>query len=164
MDSIAFWGPPFLLLVVVSGYLATVFEPYWAYHSKGGLELKEYHAQDLKLRLIAQWWAAKLAGHKGGYYDEDDENARLLCAELHDSLVRHRFIFGDDPTKLQLKKSTVLSRALKRAGWRIDVDQAADHYLIISPNLVKSTNGQVIWRGKPPEYKSRFNDMYYEWL
>jgi hypothetical protein len=162
MDIVAFLGPPVLLLFVVSGYLATVFEPYWAYNSKGGLKLKQYHAQDLKLRLIAQWWAAKLAGHKGGYYDEDDEKARLLCAELHDSLVRHRFIFGDDPTKLQIKKSTVLSRALKRAGWRVDARRAGDAHLIISPNLVKSADGQVIWRGKPPEYKSRFNDMYYE--
>ena len=175
MQIVSFGGPPLLLLVIVTGYLATVFEPYFAWHSKGGAELREYHAQDLKLRLIAQWWAARLTNQEGALherYDETNEAVRRLCSELHDSLVRHRFITGDDPRMLYPGDSSVVGRARKRAGFSTSsptgakavdvnfVDETA--VMLISPTLVKIVSGQIIWRGKPPEYKSRFNDFYSE--
>ena len=166
-----FWaviGPAILLLVVVLGYLATVFEPYFAVTTKEGIELLRYHAQDVKLRLIAEYWAAQLFNHKDGYFDEEDQAAVRFSKQLHYLLVHHRFIFGDDPQTMRLggrQSHRLLRTAMRLCG--IDPDAAAAKRtqvigLVIKPNLVKALDGRDIWRGRPQEYKSRFNDMYYE--
>lgn len=166
-----FWaviGPAILLLFVVLGYLATVFEPYFAVTTKEGIELLRYHAQDVKLRLIAEYWAAQLFDHKDGYFDEEDQAAVRFSKQLHYLLVHHRFIFGDDPKTMRLggrQSHRLLRTAMRLCG--IDPDAAATKRtqvigLVIKPNLVKALDGRDIWRGRPQEYKSRFNDMYYE--
>jgi len=166
-----FWaviGPALLLLVIVLGYLATVFEPYWAVTTKEGIELLRYHAKDEKLRLIAEYWAAQLRNHKDGYYDDQDADAVRFSKQLHYLLVHHRFIFGDDPQHMRLggRQSHRLLRTAMRLC-NIDAEAEADKRpqvigLVIKPNLVKTLDERDIWRGRPQEYKSRFNDMYYE--
>jgi hypothetical protein len=160
-ESLAICFPAAILLLVVSGYLVTVFEPYFAQKSAEGLELKQYHAQDLKLKLIAQFWAAKLTNEPDGWYDASNESARRLFEELHEALVRHRFLFGDDPKKLRYepsRSSPLLQRAIKRANWN---GRAVDSQVMtIYPNLVMVDGERVIWRGRPQAYKSRFKDMY----
>jgi hypothetical protein len=161
-EMLAISFPAALLLLVVSGYLVTVFEPYFAQKSAEGLELKQYHAQDLKLKLIAQFWAAYLSNERDGWYDASIPSERRLFEELHDALVRHRFLFGDDPGTLryeQSRLSRLLRRAIRRANW--SGGSLDSQVMTIRANVVKVNGGRVIWRGRPQEYKSRFNDMYY---
>ncbi len=162
-ETLAICLPAALLLLVASGYLVTVFEPYFAQKSAEGLELKQYHAKDLKLKLIAQFWAAFLSNESDGWYDASIESERRLFEELHAALVRHRFLRGDDPKTLRYESSRaspVLQRAIRRANW--NGGALNKQVMTIHPNLVKMDDGRVIWRGKPQEYKSRFNDMYVE--
>lgn len=179
LDTAVIIGPAFLLLAVVAGHLLTIFEPYFALRTAEGIELMEYHYKDLKLRRIAEWWTAKLANQEGGWYDDSDEAARHLCAELHYSLVRHRFLFGDDPGKLRCGQnylSSLLAKALHKLGWvknpsaagsskrGADGDDGEEEtVMLISPDRVEIAGGKVIWRGKPPEYRSRFCDMYHDY-
>lgn len=166
-----FWaiiGPALLLLVVVLGYLATVFEPYFAVTTKEGIELMRYHAKDEKLRLIAEYWAAQLHDHKDGNYDNEDKSAVRFCKQLHYLLVHHRFIFGDDPKTMRLggqQSHRLLRTAMRLCHMDTDAEAAKRPQPIginIKPDLVKTLDNREIWRGRPQEYKSRFNDMYYE--
>lgn len=163
--TLAIFLPSTLLFAVVAGYLLTVFEPYFAYANRSdeAVELINYHSSDRKLHLIAESWSANLSNPPLRWYQEDHESARLLKEKIIEALVRHRFIFGDDPRKLEHGKSIspVLRRALTLAGQEIpEAEQVRK--MLIAPNIVKMTDGAVIWRGRPLEYKTRFCDFYPE--
>ncbi len=153
-----------LLIAVVSGYLLTVFEPYYAYKHKSAdaVELIEHHATDHKLHLIAETWAAKLSDPPTRWYQEENARSRALKEKLMEALVRHRFIFGDDPKKIEFgpNVSPIIKRALVNAGFQPGSNE--NRTMLVSPNLVKMDDGTVIWRGRPMEYKSRFCDFYPE--
>ncbi len=161
MDQTLSLVAPFcLLFVVVAGYLVTVFEPYFAHRSQEGQELISYHAGDLKLKLIARWWAAKLLSHPGGRYEAEHENA--LFEGLHKALVRHRFIYGDDPGRLRYRlngTSLLLSRVLRTLP-QVPANRDIQVVMEIIPNRVEIKGERVIWEGMAPEYRSRFCDMY----
>ncbi len=152
-----------LYLLVVGGYLLTVFEPYLSQNSAEAEELKQYFAQDLKLHIVARWWAAKLGNSRDGWYDETNNQQKQLYCELHAALVRHRFLTGDDPRKLRFaasRRSSIIRRALRRSECLApDVNPVT---MLVCPNTVKLSDGTVLWRGRPQEYRSRFNDMYAE--
>lgn len=164
MEILAFALPLGLLAVVVGAQLFTIFEPYLALNTEEGAELMAYHAQDLKLRLIAEWWTARLLNQHGGWFDERSNSAVVLKEELHRQLVRHRFLFGDDPSTMRWgpkRMHSLLAKALQKAGIE-PVAPTKEHVLIVEARHVKDSSGQTVWRGRPAEYKSRFNDMYYE--
>jgi hypothetical protein len=56
-ETTAIIAPAFLLMIVVAGYMFTIFEPYLAlrFRSAEVVELLDYHAKDLKLQRIAEW-------------------------------------------------------------------------------------------------------------
>jgi hypothetical protein len=164
MEVLAFAAPLTLLALVVGAQLFTVFEPFLALHTEEGAELLAYHARDLKLRLIAEYWAAKLLNQRGGWYDHSNNAAVALKQELHYYLVRHRFLYGDDPATMRWgpkRTHSLLTKALKKVGLDA-VTPDREHVLFVEQRLVKDASGQTVWRGRPAEYKSRFNDMYYE--
>lgn len=159
--TLAILLPVTLFFLVIGGYLLTVFEPYFAQRTAEAEELKLYYAQDLKLHLIARWWAAKLGNSSDGWYDATNTQQEQLYCDLHAALLRHRFLTGDDPRKLRCTKgrlSSLLRRAQRQSGCTSLVEGSAT--MLVYPNVVKLSDGAVIWRGRPQEYRSRFNDMY----
>lgn len=155
--------PSLLLLVVALGYLATVFEPYWAVNTEEGRELLRYHSGDPKLRHIVTYWTVQLLDLPEGRFNNSKE-ARSLFNQLHYLLVHHRFIFGDDPRLMRFgggHQHRLLRRALALTNLN-PVSRVETIGLVIKPDSVTSLTGEVIWAGQPQEYKSRFNDMYYE--
>ena len=163
-ETLAIFSACTLLMVVVSGYLLTVFEPYYAYKRKSddAVKLIDYHATDHKLHLIAETWAAKLSNPPTRWYEDENERSRVLKESLMEALVRHRFLFGDDPKKIEFgpNVSPIIKRALVKTGFQPGSEDTGT--MLVSPSLVKMDDGTVIWRGRPMEYKSRFCDFYPE--
>jgi len=155
-----------LLLLVTTVQLYATFEPYLAYRKKTAeaLELIVYHSQDKKLHLIAEWWSAKLSTPASIWYDDENDDARVLKNAIHEGLVRHRFLFGDDPAKLEYgtRVSPLLTRALMQAQAPMPTAAKVNRVMSVKPNVVTVDGNNTIWRGRPPEYKSRFCDFYPE--
>jgi hypothetical protein len=107
----------------------------------------------------------------GGWYDDSDVLARRLSKELHYELIRHRFLFGDDPSKIRCGPgylSSILSNALRKLGTEgslrmSTMPEIPEAVMLIASNRVQIVGDKVIWRGQPAEYKSRFCDMYYDY-
>jgi len=162
-DELLPFAAPLLLLLVLAGYYWTVFEPYFAHRTLEGKELMAYHARDRKLQIIAEYWAARLSDPPTRWYEPENEKARVLYEKLLYQLTRHRLINGDDPTTIVFgaKASPMLRRALKQVD-RKAPQSSIEHKMLIHPNKVSMADGSVLWRGRPMEYKSRFNDFYPE--
>jgi hypothetical protein len=153
--------PTLLLIVVVAGYWWTVFEPYFAINSDEGRELMQYHAADPKLLQTARWWAATLTDPAQSMFDDESTMAGRLRQALLFELARHRFLTGDDPSRLCC--GPVCSRLLRRAKARAGLgcaDPKSQLLLLVTPRLVKVSDGTVVWRGLPQRYRSRFKDKY----
>lgn len=155
-----------LLAFVVSLQMFAIFEPYLAYRKKTAeaLDLIIYHSQDKKLHLIAEWWAAKLSTPASIFYNAENEDSRVLRDAILEGLVRHRFLFGDDPRKLEYgaRVSLLLHRALLQVQAPIPELAQVNRVMSVLPNVVTVDGKDVIWRGRPREYKSRFCDFYPE--
>ena len=157
--TISFCSALGCLVLIASLY--PIFEPYIAWNNKAHSALKQYYREDLKLRLIAEWWAAKLSNQR--WYDDTDDAMKTLCLAISDELVRHRFLTNDYPRQLRggdKKHSKILRRAIQLTKFK--VLSKVESVMNILPNKVSILDGQVIWRGKPQPYKSRFNDFYSE--
>src|SRR5277367_2011587 len=111
--------PTLLLTLVVSGYMCTVFEPYFAVNSDEGRELMRYHAADPKLLQTARWLAATLTDSTQTMFDDESTVAGRLRQSLLFELARHRFITGDDPRRLCC--GPVCSSLLRRAKARAEL-------------------------------------------
>ncbi len=155
-----------LLLLVVTAQLYTVFEPYIAYRRRtaDAVELIMYHSQDKKLHIIAEWWAARLSTPATAWYEEENDDARALKESILEGLVRHRFLFGDDPVKLEYgtRVSPLLTRALMQVQAAMPELAKVNRVMSVKPNVVTVDGNICIWRGRPREYKSRFCDFYPE--
>lgn len=157
--------PSALLLLVVLGYLATVFEPYYAVNTEEGRELLRYHSNDPKLQKISLFWTIRLMGlPEGSFSLSSNKAASKFYDQVHYLLVHHRFIFGDDPKIMRFGGNKIhrllrIAINLTKIQPVVPVEEIG---LTIGPCEVKSFAGEVVWKGYPQEYKSRFNDMYYE--
>jgi hypothetical protein len=164
-EELAILLPIALLALVVGGYLLTVFEPYYALRTSEGAELLEYHRQDPKLRAIAAWWAQRLVDPGSRWLDESNASVVRVRNSVLEALVRHRFLTGDDPSKLRYgaKVSPVLQRAFAECGLVPPASAVTPRVeMQISAREVRVMNGELVWRGRPAEYKSRFCDFYPE--
>lgn len=162
-EELAILLPTILLVLVVGGYLLTVFEPYYALRTSEGAELLDYHRQDPKLDAIAGWWAQRLVDPGSRWLDEGNAAVVSLRNSVKEALVRHRFLTGDDPSYLRCgsRISPVLQRAFEASGFLVPTATSALE-MKISAREVRIKGGELVWRGRPAEYKSRFCDFYPE--
>lgn len=162
-ETLAFSLPVFMLTLVVAGYMLTVFEPYFALNTAEGKELLDYHRKDPKLRFIAEWWARALVDPTSRWFDADNPAVYSVYERVFEALVRHRFLCGDDPSKLRYGSSLspILARAIRNSGVALPAGLPAVQ-MNISQREVRIDGGSIVWRGRPADYKSRFCDFYPE--